>query len=72
MVIAVDRQEAMGDAEHVEARSAVQYMEQELGVKIHSIQNIQSIYGLIKDGLTPNLKARWLDYYRKYGVVMLE
>jgi hypothetical protein len=68
----VDRQEAMGDADHVESRSAVQYMEQELGVKIHSIQNIQSIYSLIKDGLTPDLKTRWLDYYKKYGVVKLE
>jgi len=72
MVIAVDRQEAMGDRDKVEPRSAVQYMEQELGVRIHSIQNIRSIYGLIKDSLTPELKAMWLDYYRRYGVVKLE
>ena len=72
MVIAVDRQEAMGDRDKVETRSAVQYMEQELGVKIHSIQNILSIYSLIKDGLAPEMRALWLDYYRKYGVVKLE
>jgi orotate phosphoribosyltransferase len=72
MVIAVDRQEAMGDRDKVEPRSAVQYMEQELGVRIHSIQNIRSIYGLIKDSLTPELKTMWLDYYRRYGVVKLE
>jgi len=72
MVIAVDRQEAMGDKNNVEERSATQYMEEELGVKIHSIQNIQSIYGLIKDSLTPELKALWLDYYERYGVVKLE
>ncbi|TRO53807.1 hypothetical protein E2P71_05660 [Candidatus Bathyarchaeota archaeon] len=72
MVIAVDRQEAMGDKDNVEERSAVQHMEGELGVKIHSIQNIQRIYGLIKDSLTPELKALWLNYYRKYGVVKLE
>ena len=72
MVIAVDRQEAMGDKDNVEPRSAVQYMEEELGVSIHSIQNIKSIYGLIKDSLTPELKALWLNYYERYGVVKLE
>lgn len=72
MVIAVDRQEAMGDKDTVEQRSAVQYMEEELHVRIHSIQNIQSIYNLIKDSLTPPLRALWLDYYKKYGVIKLE
>jgi orotate phosphoribosyltransferase len=72
MVIAVDRQEKMGDSEKIEDMSAIEYIEDELGIKIHSIQNIQTIYHMIKDSLEPEMRKLWLDYYTKYGSVKLE
>jgi aspartate carbamoyltransferase regulatory subunit len=71
LVIAVDRQERLGDKDNVEDISAVQYLEQEMGLKVHSIQNIETIYGLIKDSLSPEMRGLWLDYYRRYGTVKL-
>jgi aspartate carbamoyltransferase regulatory subunit len=72
MVIAVDREEKMGDAENIEEQSAVENIEMELGIKIFSIQNIHTIFSLIKEGLDPELKKLWLDYYDKYGTVKLQ
>jgi aspartate carbamoyltransferase regulatory subunit len=72
LIIAVDRQEKMGDAEHVEAKSPTENIEEELGIKVFSIQNIKTIYSLIKEGLDPEMKRLWLDYYNKYGTVKLE
>jgi len=72
LVIAVDRQERLGDRDNVEGISAVQYMEQELGLRVHSIQNIQRIYGSIKDSLSEETRGLWLDYYRRYGTVKLD
>jgi len=72
LVIAVDRQEKMGDAEHIEAKTPTQNIEDELGIKVFSIQNIKTIYSLIKDGLDPEMKRLWLEYYNKYGIVKLE
>ena len=72
LVIAVDRQERLGDKDNVEDISAVQYLEQELGLKVHSIQNIETIYGLIKDSLSEELRGLWLDYYRRYGTMKLD
>ena len=72
LVIAVDRQEKMGDAEHIEAETPSESIEETLGIKVFSIQNIKTIYGLIKEGLDPEMKRLWLDYYNKYGAVKLE
>jgi aspartate carbamoyltransferase regulatory subunit len=71
-IIAVDRQEKMGDTENIEENGAVQYLEEELGLKVFSIQNIQKIYGLIKDSLDEDLRRLWVDYYEKYGTEKLE
>jgi len=71
MVIAVDRQEKMGDAEKIEDLSAVENIEKELGIKIFSIQNIETIFNLIKEGLDPDLRKHWLNYYDMYGTVKL-
>lgn len=71
MVIAVDRQEKMGDAENIEELSAVENIEKELGIKIFSIQNIETIFNLIKEGLDPDLREHWLTYYDMYGTVNL-
>ncbi len=71
-MIAVDRQERLGDAENIEDLGAVEYLEKELTLNVHSIQNIKTIYGLIKDGLDENMRKLWLDYYSKYGIAELE
>ena len=71
-IIAVDRQEKMGDTDNIEEKGAVQYIEEELGLKVFSIQNIQKIYGLIKDSLDEDLRRLWVDYYSKYGTEKLE
>jgi len=72
LVIAVDRQEKMGDADHIEAKTPSENIEEELGIRVFSIQNIKTIYSLIKDGLDPETKRLWLEYYNKYGAVKLE
>jgi aspartate carbamoyltransferase regulatory subunit len=72
VVIAVDRQEKLGDRDHVEDRSATQFLEKELDLKVHSIQNIKTIYEQIKGTLEPEIKQLWLDYYNRYGVVKLQ
>ena len=71
-IIAVDRQEKMGDTENIEENGAVQYLEEELGLKVFSIQNIQKIYGLIKDSLDEDMRRLWVDYYSMYGTEKLE
>jgi len=72
LVIAVDRQERMGDAENIAEESAVEYVEDEMRVKVYSIQNIKAIYGLINDSLDADMRRLWVEYYRKYGTVDLE
>jgi aspartate carbamoyltransferase regulatory subunit len=72
LVIAVDRQEKMGDSEHIEAKTPSESIQETLGIKVFSIQNIRTIYSLIKDGLDPEMKRLWLEYYNKYGAVKLE
>ncbi len=72
LLIAVDRQEKMGDLEKVEDMSAAQYIEEVMGLKVFSIQNIKTIYSLIKDNLDEGIKKLWIDYYDKYGVEKLD
>jgi orotate phosphoribosyltransferase len=72
IVIAVDRQEKMGDSENIEDISASGYIEKELGIKVISIQNIKTIFNLIKDSLEPKMQKIWKDYYKKYGVTELD
>jgi len=72
LIIAVDRQEKMGDIVNIEEYGAVEYLEQELGLKVFSIQNIETIYSLIKDSLDEDMRRLWLNYYNKYGTERLE
>ena len=72
LVVAVDRQEKMGDKDKIEPKGAVENIEEELGIRVFSIQNIKTIYGLIKDSLDPEMRRLWLDYYERYGTVKLE
>ena len=72
VLIAVDRQERMGDADNIAERGAVQFLEEEIGLKVFAIENIKTIYNLIKDSLDDEMKRLWVDYYDKYGTVKLE
>jgi orotate phosphoribosyltransferase len=71
-IIAVDRQERLGDADNVEDRGAVEYLEEELGLKVFSLENIETIYELIKDSLDEKMRRLWVEYYDKYGTVKLD
>ena len=62
----------MGDKENIDERSASEYLEEELGLKVYSIQNIASIYNLIKDNMDNDTRRIWVEYYNKYGIISLE
>ena len=72
LVIAVDRLERLGDKDNIEDMSAVEYLEKELHLNVFSIQNIKTIYNLIKDSLSDEMKRLWTEYYNKYGISTLE
>ncbi len=71
LVLAVDRQELMGDATIVGDKSAVAAFEAELGVKSVCVLTMQDIFAAVKDTLEPQVKQAWVDYYAKYGAVRL-
>jgi len=71
IVIAVDRQEKMGDAKKVEDKSAVQNLEDNFGIKVFPILGMDVIFKLIEDTLSEEIKGNWTDYYKKYGTVQL-
>lgn len=72
MVIAVDRQELMGDARTPGALSAVQALEQELGVRTVAILTMQDIFALVKNSLDKSVRQAWVEYYEQYGAVRME
>ncbi len=67
VVVGVDRQEVTS-----EGKSAVQYLEDALGVKVHPILTAKTIYSLIRDILKEEERRAWKEYYDRYGVVKLE
>ena len=72
MVIAVDRQELLGDTHGGGPRSAVQALEAELGIKTAAILTMREIFALIKDALGKNVRRAWVEYYEHYGAVRME
>lgn len=72
MVIAVDRQELMGDVQTSGAHSAVQALEKELGIKTVAILTMQDIFSLVKDSLAKSVRHAWVEYYEQYGAVRME
>lgn len=72
MVIAVDRQELMGDANTAGTGSAVQLLEQELGIRTVAILTMQDIFALVKDSLDKHVRHAWMEYYEKFGAVRME
>ena len=71
IVVAVDRQEKLGDKDNIEEMTAVEHMSKQLGVQVFSIESISSIYRLLKDTLNPEIHQLWLDYFARYGAVEL-
>ena len=72
MVIAVDRQELMGDANTSGSQSAVQAMNTELGIKTVAILTMQDIFAFVKDSLDTNVRRAWVEYYERFGAVRME
>lgn len=72
MVIAVDRQELMGDANTAGSQSAVQAMNTELGIKTVAILTMQDIFAFVKDSLDTNVRRAWMEYYERFGAVRME
>jgi orotate phosphoribosyltransferase len=70
LILAVDRQERLGDAERIDEKSAVQSIE-DLGIKTFSILNMEDIFNHGKHTLKPEIKKAWTEYYDKYGVIRL-
>ena len=72
MVIAVDRQELLGDTHNSDSRSAVQALEAELGIKTVAILTMQEIFSLIKNTLEKSVRQAWIEYYEQYGMVRMQ
>lgn len=70
LVLAVDRQEKMGDAENIEEMSAVENIEKQ-GIPVFSILNMEDIFYMVKDSLSPEIRRSWIEYYDRYGAVKL-
>jgi orotate phosphoribosyltransferase len=71
MVIAVDRQERLGDVHDGGSHSAVQALEAELGMKTVAILTMQEIFSLMKDTLDKSVRHAWIAYYEQYGAVRM-
>ncbi len=71
LVLVVDRQERMGDAETVGRKSAMQRIQEEFKVKVLSILDAQTIFTLVKDEVPDDIRECWINYYAKYGAVQL-
>lgn len=70
LVLAIDRQEKMGDAVNVENKSAIQNIES-MGIPCFSIVNMHDIFSFVNGSLPSGIKKSWVDYYDKYGIIKL-
>lgn len=71
IIVAVDRQERLGDMHKIKDMTAVEHLSKQLGVRVFSIERISSIYRLLKDTFDPEMHQLWLDYFSRYGSVRL-
>lgn len=70
LVLAVDRQEKMGDAVNIAQLSATENIKNQ-GIKVFSILNMQDIFSMAKDKVSPEIMRLWKEYYDRYGAVNL-
>jgi orotate phosphoribosyltransferase len=72
LVLLADRQEKMADASgNNEEISAVENIEQNFGIKVFPILTMKEIFGMVKDQVSPEIKAAWIEYYEQYGSVKM-
>jgi len=71
LVLVVDRQEKMGDAKKIDKRSSVDFIQEKFGLKVFSILGAKTIFDLVKDDLSGEVRKHWIDYYEKYGAVKM-
>ena len=71
LVLGVDRQEKLGNVTNIDKRSAVNYIQEELGIKVFPVLNSETIFNLLKNGLTQDISQYWINYSNKYGIVKL-
>lgn len=70
LVLAIDRQEKMGDDVNVEDKGAIQNIES-AGIPCFSIVNMEDIFSFVNGSLSSDIKKSWIEYYEKYGVIKL-
>lgn len=71
MVLAVDRQEKMGDSVNIEEYSALENFERQTGIRTFSILTMEDIFNQVKDSLTSDVRKTLVDYYDNYGAIKL-
>lgn len=68
LILVVDRQERMGDAKKVDKRSAIDFIQEELGIRVFAILDSEKIFDIVKNNLPSDVRQSWIDYHNKYGV----
>jgi orotate phosphoribosyltransferase len=73
VIIALDRMERGGDAEHVTDTSAVQQVRDRYGLPVYAIATLEDLLDFLDDPLQPDPahaahRARIADYRSRYGV----
>jgi orotate phosphoribosyltransferase len=71
MILLADRQEKMGDAENIEDKGPIEYIEKEFGLKVFPMLDMKTIFDFVKNDLSEEIRRYWIDYYNKYGTVKL-
>lgn len=71
MVVAVDRQELLGDATSVGAMSASQALQTDYGIRTVAILTMKEIFTSVKGSLPAAVRNAWVAYYDRYGAIRL-
>ncbi|MCX6778380.1 MAG: phosphoribosyltransferase family protein, partial [Candidatus Micrarchaeota archaeon] len=71
ILVAMDRQERMGDAANVSEKSASQELSEKFGIPVYSIATASGIFEFRGKTFSPAVRNAWLEYFKKYGAVKL-
>lgn len=71
VVLAVDRQEKMGDSLNVGEFSSSEMIRRQYGFNVHAILTMEEIFKEVKPHIPPEIRDLWIEYYDKYGAVKL-
>ncbi|MFH1447378.1 MAG: orotate phosphoribosyltransferase [Candidatus Micrarchaeota archaeon] len=66
ILVAIDREERMGDAGNVDEKSASQIIKEKYGIGVHSIGKISDVFPLVEKDISPEIRTAWLEYAEKY------